>query len=134
MIKFFDKKSGLYMDLLWIEVNREIDRGMMSFNIGIYRNQYQVDPLPLKSIVKMGIKISYLDSFLELSRDWGTDSREIFISGKVDMKFIGARKKWHNYNDERIEFEFYCESHEVGSNFPELIQFNRDKKIDQILN
>jgi hypothetical protein len=132
MIKLFDKKSGLYIDLRWFEVNREIDSGMMSFNIGLSRNQYRVDPL--KSTVKMGIDISYLGSFLELVRDWGTDSREIFISTKVGMKFTGSRKKSHNYNENSIEFEFYCENHEVGDNFPELKQFNRDKKIDQILN
>jgi hypothetical protein len=65
MIKLFDKKSGLYIDLRWFEVNREIDSGMMSFNIGLSRNQY------LKSTVKMDIDISYLGSFLELVRDWG---------------------------------------------------------------
>jgi len=130
MIKLFDKKSGLYIDLCWFEVNREIDSGMMRFNIDLSRNR--VDPL--KSTVKMGIDISYLGSFLELVRDWGTDSREIFISTKVGMKFTGSRKKSHNYNENSIEFEFYCENHEVGDNFPELKQFNRDKKIDQILN
>jgi hypothetical protein len=99
---------------------------------------------PVESNITIKLDISYLLWVKDwLGEIWSGNGkfnysnnykREIFITNKVDMKFVGVYPKSYQYDDRTIELEFTCDYHEIGGNFPELKQIYRDKKIDQILN
>jgi hypothetical protein len=131
-----DVKYGQIIDLLDVKVNSWMVQN------GLSRNQYQ-------GHVESNITIFLSIENIDWVRDWVSDvwssstgqlrnardyRRDIFITNKVDMKFINSCPKNWTLHEDKIELEFTCDMHEIGGNFPELKQIYRDKKIDQILN
>jgi hypothetical protein len=131
-----DVKYGQIIDLLDVKVNSWMVQN------GLSRNQYQ-------GHVESNITIFLSIESIDWVRDWVSDvcssstgqvrnardyKRDIFITNKVDMKFINSYPKNWTLHQDKIELEFTCDMHEIGGNFPELKQIYRDKKIDQILN
>lgn len=118
----YDVKEDLMINLLEVQVNSN----MMNHNqLG-----------PIEQLIKIKLDINYLNWATEWVKSvWDpTSKRNIFITNKVDMKFVGCFIKNLNYEDNLIEIELTCDYHEIGGNFPKLKQIFRDKKIDQILN
>jgi hypothetical protein len=131
-----DVKYGQIIDLLDVKVNSWMVQN------GLSRNQYQ-------GHVESNITIFLSIESIDWVRDWVSDiwssstgqmrnardyKRDIFITNKVDMKFINSYPKSWTLHEYKIELELTCDMHEIGGNFPELKQIYRDKKIDQILN
>jgi hypothetical protein len=132
-----DEKYGQIIDLLDVKVNSWMVQNGLSIG-----NQYQGN---VESNVTIFLSIDYIDWV----RDWVSDvwssstgqmrnardyKRDIFITNKVDMKFVSSYPKNWTLHEDTIELEFTCDIHEIGGNFPELKQIYRDRKIDQILN
>jgi len=60
--------------------------------------------------------------------------KDLFISGKIDMKFINAFPKTVSMNNYGIiELIFTSDCYEIDNNLSELKQIYRDIKIDEIL-
>ncbi len=115
----YDEKEDLMINLIEVQVNSNM-------------NHNQLGPI----VIKIKLDINYLNWAIEwvksfwdptsnirashnvLSKFSSEYKRNIFITNKVDMKFVGCFIKNLNY----------------GGNFPKLKQIFRDKKIDQILN
>jgi hypothetical protein len=131
-----DVKYDQIINLLDVRVNSWMVQN------GLSRNQYQGN---VESNVTIFLSIDYIDWV----RDWVSDvwssstgqmrnardyKRDIFITNKVDMKFVSSYPKNWTLHEDTIELEFTCDIHEIGGNFPELKQIYRDRKIDQILN
>lgn len=134
----YDQKEDLMIVLKEIEVNSN----MMNHNqLG-----------PIEQSVRLTLSIDYLNwakewmksawdqtsniraSHKVLSKFSSEYKRNIFITNKVDMKFVGCFIKTLSVEEDIFNLELTCDYHEIGGNFPELKQIFRDKKIDQILN
>jgi hypothetical protein len=131
-----DVKCDQIIDLLDVRVNSWMVQN------GLSRNQYQSN---VESNVTIFLRIEYIDWVRDwISYVWSSNTgqlrnaldykRDIFITNKVDMKFVNSYPKNWTLHEDKIELEFTCDKHEIGGNFPELKQIYRDKKIDQILN
>ena len=132
----YDKTLDEFIELIDVQVNSWMVQN------GLSRNQYQGNAVESNVTIKLdSIHLEWVQNWIsEIWSDSGHSrqsidyKREIFITNKVDMKFVRAYPKSYNYDGRTIELEFSCDYHEIGGNFSELKQIYRDKKIDQILN
>ena len=130
----YDKTSDEIIDILDVHFNSWMVQN------GLPRNQYQG---PFESNITIKLDISYLLWVKDwLGEIWlgngkfnysNNYKREIFITNKGDMKFVGAYPKSYQYDDRTIELEFTCDYHDINGSYPELKQIYRDRKINQIL-
>jgi len=138
-----DVKYDQIINLLDVRVNSLIDQNGLSRNHKLRHGPFYQGNV--ESNVTIFLNIEYIDWI----RDWVSDvwssstgqlrnasnyKRDIFITNKVDMKFVNSYPKNWTLHEDKIELEFTCDMHEIGGNFLELKQIYRDKKIDQILN